>query len=335
MAVGVAPDHAARRVAAVVVHAGLRQRPRAREQRVVVVRPQRDAPSRRGRLEVGRRRPPPERVGIPAATLDPARPRLTRGTTLGRQADPPDQRLDRVAALELDLEPLDRRVGQVQVRVREPRDRDLVRGERDPARPRPRQPLDLVDGARGDDPPRPNRDRLRPRGPVPPRQRRDPADHERGRRASVIPRPGVPRRPRRPAAASAVAPAGPPRGVIHACSDGDRHRVERLRGAAPVHARLRPEDRPAADDRQHARQRHDDADDDQHRRRADEVGDRTHDDDRQEARDRHEHVQDAEHAPADVLRAGPPGAASGTGSRRPRRPCPRGARSARRSRAAR
>ena len=73
---------------------------------------------------------------------------------------------------------------------------------------------------------------------------------------------------------------------------------------------------PAEQDGRNPGDQHADADGEDHGRRPEEVRDRPHDDDRQEARDRDEHVENAEDAAANLLRADPPGAGSGRGSRR-------------------
>ena len=70
----VAPDHAARRDRRDARRRPPRRAPRAREQRVVVVGPERDPPARRGALEVVGGRPSAERVRVPPAPSIQASP---------------------------------------------------------------------------------------------------------------------------------------------------------------------------------------------------------------------------------------------------------------------
>ena len=287
VAVGVAPDHAARRVAAVVAR---RPPPRApagsraaRGGRAPTARPA--VPARRASRSaaVGHR---PSASAIPAAALDPACPRPA--TAVGGRADARDQRVDRVAALELDLAAAraPRRPG-AGARRSAPGARPRPGASASRRVPGPASRLDVADGARGDDPPVANARSPRPSaGPSSTRPASRSGRPRRGRHArssrasggGFAAAAGAPSAGGRVAASSAACAArsAPPRGVLaRLASDGrDRHRVERLRGrrrpwpcaAAPSGwsgPRRTIDSTPAA--------RGCDADDDQHRGGADEV----------------------------------------------------------------
>ena len=291
----------------------------AGDERVVVVGPERDQPARSGAIEVVGGGPSAEGVRVPPSPFDPgvAVAGSSGDMRLGRRADPADELLDGRASVEIHARPLQRGVGQVQVGVGQPGDRHLVIAELQAARPGTGQACDVVRSPGGHHAAPSNRDRLGPRGPVRPGERRDPADHHqvgaRGHPASTgsagASSTAADATRSCPSAASAVGRAllvvgrqpGPPARVLDPGGHRDGDGIERLGRHGAVHVGLARPDRPATQDRQDARQGHDAADPDQHGRRPDEVGQRADDQDRREARDRHQHVQDAEHAATDVL----------------------------------
>ena len=318
-AVGVAPDDAAGRIRRRRRRRRRSGAPRGCPERVVVVRPERD-PAARARRARGRRPSASGPTGRRPSRARRARRRGPRARACGRARPRASPSSSVGGRREVDLAERERRLGEMEVRVGQARDRDLVRFERDPPRERVRPGLELDLGAGEGDPAVADPDRLDPAEPGSPGQRRDPA-RDRGRRAA--------------SRSGAVGGVGRSGGVVGsgvgAAAPGGRLAVAgRCRGRAtalrrrlvpgrPVRAERR-RDRidgvrvgravrlalagsgPAQDDRRDARSRGSTTRDrDEHRGRPDEVGDRADDDDRQEARHRHEHVQDAEDAPADVL----------------------------------
>ena len=175
----VPPDHAARGIGAALVDAGRDERRGAGDERVVVVGPERDQPARGGAVEVVGGGPSAEGVRVPPSPFDPGVEVAGRAgvVRVGRRADPAHELVDRRAPVEVHPRPLQRGVGQVQVGVGQPGDRHLVIAELQAARPGTGQARDVVRAPGGHHAAPSNRDRLGPRGPVRPRERRDPADH--------------------------------------------------------------------------------------------------------------------------------------------------------------
>ena len=166
----VAPDHAAVRV--VGRQTGRRDRGVARPQRVVVVRPDRRPATGRHRLEVVGGRPAAPSVAVPAVTLEPR--------TVRAAARAPPRRLrqavvERRRVLEIDLPRGHRRLREVQVRVGQAGDRDLVRLQADPLGERVGAGLEIDLRAGERDPSVADADRLDPAEPRIAVEGRDPA----------------------------------------------------------------------------------------------------------------------------------------------------------------
>ncbi len=196
------------RIGRVAGHAGRLERGPAHEQRVVVVRPERAATPRRDRLEVVGRRPAAPAVDVPAVTFEP-------GVGIGqRDVGGPDELEavgERRGSGQVDLARRGGGTREVEVRVGETRDRDLVGLEGDPFGERvgPRLEVDLRPGERHA--PVADPDRLDPAEPVVAGERRDPAGDQGVERhgVRVVGRRGAPPARRDRGRRRARAPARP------------------------------------------------------------------------------------------------------------------------------
>ena len=170
--VGRATDHAARRVAGTEVGRG--ERRVAGPQGVVVVRPQRGTPAGCDGLELVGGRPAAPSIAVPAVALEPGvgREGLVRG------AEPSQPIVERRRVRQVDLALRHRGLRQMQVRVGQPGDRDLVGFQADALRERIRAGLeeDLRPGER--DATVADPDRLDPAEALVARQGRDAAGDE-------------------------------------------------------------------------------------------------------------------------------------------------------------
>ncbi len=171
-AVRPASDRAALRIGRPGSKTRFGERGMAHEERVVVVGPERDPAARGDRLEIVGGRPASPAVEVPPVAEQPGRRIRQRGVCL---ADVPQACLQGRGGLEVDGAGGDRRLGKVEVRVREPGDRHLVRGQDQPLRPRPGGALHRCDRPGRDDPPVEDRDRFDPAEARPAGEGRDPA----------------------------------------------------------------------------------------------------------------------------------------------------------------
>ena len=164
----------------------------------MVVRPERHPATRRHPLEVSGGRPATPSVGAPAVPVEPGIGVRERGVRVG---DLRHAGLEGLGPGEVDLVQGSRRLGEMEMRVGQPGDRDLVGRQRDPPGERIGAGLELDLGASEGDPPIPDADRLDPAETGPSGKRRDaPGDQECRAASPTRDRPG--RRVRRPSSSS-------------------------------------------------------------------------------------------------------------------------------------
>ena len=175
IALVVAPDEAAGRIVCVSRNGGRDEGRTAGPERMMVVGPQRHPPPRRDPLEVVGRRPAAPAIGVPAVTLDP----VVGGEPVVGGADQRQALVERLNLREVDALESDPALGEVEVRIGQARDRDLVRVEleADGERVGPRLELDRRTGKR--DAAAGDADRLDPAEPRVAGERRDPPGDKR------------------------------------------------------------------------------------------------------------------------------------------------------------
>ncbi len=217
------PDDATRGVTTRQV--GLTKRRMAGPQCVVIVRPERRPAARCNSLEGIGRRPATPTVGVPAMALEPG----ALGQPLVRRAKSSESLVERRCIAQIDVPRCESRLRQMQMRVGQPGDRDLIGVEPDALRERVGAGLEVDLGPGERDPPAADADRLDPAETAIAGERRDATGDEHvqrhGRSAYRV---GQKRRERVPTEAGAE-------------PEGQRHtRLDRAQRAGRDRARAHP-----------------------------------------------------------------------------------------------